>query len=48
VTASKPRALRAGMKKVWPKRRPPIARLRREGQAVPPLTRTGRKAAQCE
>ena len=40
--------LRADMRKVWPKRRPPIVRLRREGQTVPPLARTGGKAAQCE
>ena len=35
MTARKPSALRADTKKVWPKRRPPVARLRLAGQAVP-------------
>jgi hypothetical protein len=31
------------MQKVWPRRRPPIVRLRRDGQAAPPPERTGRR-----
>ena len=41
ANTSKIRALRPG-RKPWPKRRPPIARLRHSGRAKPPQARARR------
>ncbi len=48
MTARKPRALRVGTQKVWPKRLLPIARLRRNGLPVPAPERIARRVVRCE